>query len=121
MRSSPPSPIRSCPTRSRSDPTRSTWPRLCSTRRRYWWATRLGLRLDERVLIDPVFQNRLARFAVRDDVPLLDLLPTMRLHPGEALHFEQDGHWNAAGHDAAARAIADRLGAMPMAGSDSGR
>jgi lysophospholipase L1-like esterase len=76
---------------------------------RYWWATRLGLRLDERVLSDPAFQNRLARFAAAEGIPVVDLLPAMRAHPNETLYYEQDGHWNARGHEIAANVTAARL------------
>ena len=47
----------------------------------YWWAKRLGVRLDGRVLHDTEFQNRLAEFAKSERIPLIDLLPVMRAHP----------------------------------------
>jgi hypothetical protein len=76
--------------------------------KRYWWATRLGLALDERVLGGTAFQDRLHRFAAAETLQFIDLLPA--LCPSDtALYFEQDGHWNAAGHDVAARAIAGGL------------
>jgi GDSL-like Lipase/Acylhydrolase family len=78
----------------------------------YWWFRNLGFRLDERVLRNTPFQERLAQFAAREKIPLLDLLPVMRAHPNERLYYDQDGHWNAAGHDVAAHAIADWLRPM---------
>jgi lysophospholipase L1-like esterase len=78
----------------------------------YWWLKNLGVRLDERVLRDAEFQSRLARFAARENIPLIDLLPVMRAHPEQRLYYEQDGHWNAAGHDIAARTAADRIAAI---------
>ena len=73
----------------------------------YWWLKNLGVRLDDRVLRNTVFQNRLATFAQREKIPMLDLLPVMRAHPDHRLYYEQDGHWNAAGHYIAAGAIAE--------------
>jgi len=77
--------------------------------KRYWWATKLGLVLDDRVLTDPVFQRRVANFAAETDLPLVDLLPALRANAGATLYFEQDGHWTPRGHAFAARAIADGL------------
>ena len=73
----------------------------------YWWLKNLGVRIDNRVVNDTVFQNRLATFAQREKIPMLDLLPVMRAHPEQRLYYEQDGHWNRAGHDVAAGAIAE--------------
>jgi len=75
----------------------------------YWWFRNLGFRLDERVLRDTPFQDRLTQFASRENIPLLDLLPVMRAHPEKRLYYDQDGHWNAAGHKVAAGAIAARI------------
>jgi hypothetical protein len=75
----------------------------------YWWLKNLGVRLDDRVLRDTVFQDRLATFAQRESIPMLDLLPVMRANSHHRVYFEQDGHWTAAGHYAAARAIAEWL------------
>jgi lysophospholipase L1-like esterase len=79
---------------------------------RYWWATNLGLSIDERVLTETAFQDRLAHFAAGEGIPLVDLLPAMRAHPDEALYYERDGHWNARGHEVAASVIAERLAAI---------
>jgi lysophospholipase L1-like esterase len=78
----------------------------------YWWLRNLGVRLDRRVIEQPVFQARLAAFASRENIPLIDLLPVMRAHPEQRLYYEQDGHWSAAGHRVAAQAIADRIREM---------
>lgn len=78
----------------------------------YWWFRNLGFRLDERVLRQTPFQDRLAQFASRENIPLLDLLPAMRAHPEQRLYYDQDGHWNAAGHGVAAHAIAQWLEPM---------
>lgn len=49
-----------------------------------------------------------------DSIPILDLLPAFRGHPGsDRLYFRHDGHWNPAGHSLAAQEITakfDRLG-----------
>jgi len=75
----------------------------------YWWPAKLGVRLDDRVLHDTVFQDRLAQFARKQQLPYIDLLPAMRKRTSSRLYYRQDGHWTAAGHDVAARAIAERL------------
>jgi len=75
----------------------------------YWWPAHLGVRLDERVLRDTVFQSRLAQFAKKEQVPLIDLLPTLRKHSSSRLYYEEDGHWTPAGHDVAAGVIRERL------------
>ena len=78
----------------------------------YWWPKKLGVRFDDRVLRDTVFQDRLAQFAREEKLPLIDLLPAMRKRSSSRLYYEQDGHWTAAGHDVAARVIAERLSAL---------
>lgn len=78
----------------------------------YWWPKKLGVRFDGRVLHDTVFQDRLAQFAQKEKLPLIDLLPEMRKRSSARLYYEQDGHWTAAGHDVAARVIAERLSAL---------
>lgn len=78
----------------------------------YWWLKNLGVRIDDRVVHDTVFQDRLAQFARKEQVPYVDLLPAMRKRISSRVYFEQDGHWTAAGHDIAARAIAEPLSAL---------
>jgi len=78
----------------------------------YWWSKQLGVRFDDRVLRDTVFQDRLAQFAKQEKVPFIDLLPAMRKRSSSRLYYEQDGHLTAAGHDVAARVIAERLSAL---------
>ncbi|MFN0149084.1 MAG: GDSL-type esterase/lipase family protein [bacterium] len=75
--------------------------------RQYWWLERLGFRFDERLLTESPVQDRLARFAAARGIPYVDLLPGMRGSSAPPLYFEQDGHWTAAGHAIAARAIAE--------------
>ena len=75
----------------------------------YWWPAHLGVRLDERVVNDTVFQHELAEFARKEHVDLVDLLPALRKRPTARLYFEQDGHWTAAGHDVAANVVGERL------------
>ena len=83
--------------------------------KKYWWAARLGFALDDRVLSEPVFQDRLRGFASGAGIPFIDLLPEMKSLGSSVLYFEQDGHWNASGHEAAARAIANGLRAETTA------
>jgi lysophospholipase L1-like esterase len=83
--------------------------------KKYWWAARLGFALDDRVLSEPVFQDRLRGFALGAGIPFIDLLPEMKSLGSSSLYFEQDGHWNASGHEAAARAIANGLRAETTA------
>jgi hypothetical protein len=78
----------------------------------YWWSKQLGVRFDDRVLRDTVFQDRLAQFARQEKLQLIDLLPAMRKRSSSRLYYEQDGHWTAAGHDVAARVIAERLSVL---------
>jgi hypothetical protein len=78
----------------------------------YWWPKKLGVRFDGRVLHDTVFQDRLTKFAKQEQLPLIDLLPEMRKRSTSRLYYQQDGHWTAAGHDVAARVIAERLSAL---------
>ena len=67
------------------------------------------MRIDDRVVRDTVFQDRLAQFARKEKIAYVDLLPAMRKRISSRLYYEQDGHWTAAGHDIAARTIAERL------------
>jgi hypothetical protein len=78
----------------------------------YWWLKNLGVRIDDRVVRDTVFQDRLAQFARREQLPYIDLLPAMRKRASSRLYYEQDGHWTAAGHDVAARVISQELSSL---------
>jgi lysophospholipase L1-like esterase len=54
--------------------------------------------------------SRLAAAAAARGVEVFDLLPAFRSAVArEAVHFRYDGHWNAAGHRIAARALYDAL------------
>ena len=53
--------------------------------------------------------RRLAEIASRTDVPILDLLPSVRAAAAEdvPLYFLDDGHWTSEGHAVGAKALAD--------------
>jgi len=55
--------------------------------------------------------ERMRSFAETEGIDFLDLTPPLRAAAakGRLLYFQDDGHWNAAGIDIAARAVADRL------------
>jgi hypothetical protein len=75
----------------------------------YWWPAHLGVRLDERVVHNTVFQHELLEFARNNHIEFVDLLPALRKRPNSRLYYEQDGHWTAAGHDVAAGVIGEKL------------
>lgn len=54
-------------------------------------------------------QVRLEAWAAANTVPFLDLTPVFRVaaEHGQQLNYKLDGHWNPAGHELAAKAIAD--------------
>jgi hypothetical protein len=59
-------------------------------------------------------QNELMReFCAAEKLPLLDLTPALEqtAAAGQAVYFADDAHWNAAGHDLAARELARFLAA----------
>lgn len=64
---------------------------------------------DRWVLRGP--NRRLAQLAEAHQIPVLDLLPPLRAaaDAGGRLYFGVDIHWNAAGHDVAARSVAEYL------------
>ena len=55
--------------------------------------------------------RRLVQLAEAHQIPVLDLLSPLReaAEDGLRLYYPVDIHWNAAGHDVAARAVADHL------------
>jgi hypothetical protein len=61
--------------------------------------------------------DRLGEIAARLGTPYVDLLPRFRQATAEGggpYYLAGDGHWNAAGHAAAARAIADMVGSQGL-------
>jgi hypothetical protein len=64
---------------------------------------------DRWVLRGP--NRRLTQIAAAHQIPVLDLVPAMRAaaRAGHRLYFDVDIHWNAAGHEVAAGAVADFL------------
>jgi hypothetical protein len=64
---------------------------------------------DRWVLRGP--NRRLAQLAEAHQIPVLDLLPTMRdaAEAGRRLYFSVDVHWNAAGHEVAAGTVGEFL------------
>jgi hypothetical protein len=64
---------------------------------------------DRWVLRGP--NRRLVQLAEANQIPVLDLLPTMRdaAEAGRRLYFSVDVHWNAAGHEVAAGAVGELL------------
>ncbi|NNE62589.1 MAG: hypothetical protein HKN34_00775 [Gammaproteobacteria bacterium] len=49
--------------------------------------------------------RRLIRILERHDIRYIDLLPVMHNRQNEEFYFPRDGHWNSAGHSAAAGVI----------------
>jgi lysophospholipase L1-like esterase len=61
-------------------------------------------------------QNDLLRdFCNEARIPFLDLTPALEQNAadGRAVYFPDDAHWNAAGHDVAARELAKFLALQP--------
>jgi lysophospholipase L1-like esterase len=58
---------------------------------------------------DTEIQKRLADWAYIKGIPFLDLTPALReeVRRGRKLNYKLDGHWNAEGHRAAGKAIAE--------------
>jgi lysophospholipase L1-like esterase len=76
----------------------------------YWPYLRAVMRNADVRQLDDV-EARLASFCRSQGIAYLDLLPALR-EAGmrkAVLYFPNDGHWNAAGHDLAARTIATFL------------
>lgn len=65
--------------------------------------------------------NRLAQnallqaFCAREEIPMLDLTPSLEreVEAGREMYFPDDTHWNAGGHDLAARELAKFLELQP--------
>ena len=68
-----------------------------------------------------VRQNRLAQnelvadFCAGNHIPMLDLTPALQkeFEAGSEVYFADDGHWNAAGHETAAKELARFLQGLP--------
>ena len=60
--------------------------------------------------------RRLAQLAEAHQIPVLDLLPPMRdaADAGQRLYYGVDIHWNAVGHEVAARSVAEFLIAQEL-------
>jgi hypothetical protein len=58
---------------------------------------------------DTELQKRLADWTFAKGIPFLDLTPALReeVRRGQDLNYKLDGHWNAEGHRAAGRVIAE--------------
>lgn len=71
-------------------------------------------RMRERAFDLGLPDHRLATFCRTADIPFLALEPDFRdaTRAGAELHWPRDGHWNAAGHAFAARAIAVFVGSL---------
>jgi lysophospholipase L1-like esterase len=71
--------------------------------------------------IETVRSNRLAQnallqaFCAQEKIPILDLTPPLEreVEAGHEMYFPDDTHWNAAGHDLAARELAKFLDLQP--------
>jgi len=71
-----------------------------------------GIRGDERTLTDTAFADRLKEFGAAADIPVVDLLPTLRSQANRRLYFVRDGHWTPEGHALAAASLAGALRAV---------
>jgi hypothetical protein len=69
---------------------------------------------DRWVLRGP--NRRLTQIAAAHNIPVLNLLPVLRdaAREGRRLYFGVDIHWNASGHEVAARAVADFLAGVGL-------
>ncbi len=63
-----------------------------------------GLPFDSATQPDPNPQRRLKKMLDNEKIKYLDLLPVFRKET-QRTYFENDGHWNAYGHEVAAREI----------------
>lgn len=73
-----------------------------------------GLRDVERAYERSEVARRLREIASRTGVPFLDLTPDLREaeRGWGSPYYTHDGHWNALGHDVAARAVEGELGRL---------
>ena len=68
-------------------------------------------------------QRELSRLGAQAGIPVIDLLPAFRARDarGERLYWKIDAHFNAAGHDEAARVVAEALRPRLADGPDAER
>jgi lysophospholipase L1-like esterase len=81
----------------------------------------LGFRFDARMLAESPVQDSLAQFAASRGIAFVDLLPDFRAARAETLYYLEDGHWNARGHDLAARRVAAAVRAALESGGRAER
>ncbi|PYQ14221.1 MAG: hypothetical protein DMF80_12970 [Acidobacteria bacterium] len=75
---------------------------------RTWELTRILYGVDDTVWDRAAVRRRLERIGAERGFPVLDLTPALRARvhwPWSGPYFDYDGHWNAAGHHAAADAV----------------
>jgi hypothetical protein len=75
---------------------------------RDWDRTRLAYGMDERAWDRGLVARRFAEIGASAGFPVLDLTQDLRRASRRALgepYYVYDGHWNAAGHRAAAEAV----------------
>lgn len=82
-----------------------------------YYAETLGTPVQtDQIALHRVAQNELLRdFCAREGIPMLDLTPALQreLEAGREVYFPDDTHWNAAGHEIAARELAQFLASRP--------
>ena len=89
-------------------------PSRMEVRDRDWQLTVLRHDLNEHVWDRGLVARRLREIASRAGVPFLDLTPDLREaeRVWASPYYTHDGHWNALGHDVAARAVERELGRL---------
>lgn len=76
---------------------------------------RMPLRLAD-VRVNRLAQNEMLQaFCAQEKIPMLDLTPLLQreVEAGHEVYFPDDSHWNASGHDLAARELAKFLALQP--------
>jgi lysophospholipase L1-like esterase len=73
------------------------------------------LRLED-IRANRLAQNALLRdFCAQEHIPMLDLTAPLQhaIESGRGMYFPDDTHWNAAGHDLAARELTEFMTGQP--------